>query len=160
MACGIDGMGKVPAGTVSHVVIYPGSVLRELDITPQGILVSPMSEALAKMKKKSNQDAGMSDDVSNEILNDNVNWRSLTWEDGTFSGLLLVFGKGDLYIYCSQNADGVDIQEVVDKGENVGFFEDDAVDITISGLNSDDYTIFAVLAYHDQYFGPFPKKSK
>ena len=102
----------------------------------------------------------MSDDVTNEILNDNVSWRRGSWESGTFSGLLLVFGKGNLYIYCSQRVEGVDIQDVVEKGKSVGIFEDDAVDITISGLSSDDYTIFAVLAYHNQYFGPFPKRLK
>ena len=142
------------------VVVYPGSILRELDITPEGILVTPMREALAKMKEKSHQDAGMSDDVSNEVLNNNIVWRSGTLEDAVFSGLLLVFGKGDLYIYCSMHGNGVTIQDVVLNGKNVGYFEDDAVDITIRGLDSVNYTIFAVLAYNNQYFGPYPTNIK
>ena len=43
------------------------------------------------------------------------------------------------------------------KGKNVGFFVDDAVDITIHGLGSGSYNIYAVLAYNNQYVGPFPK---
>lgn len=63
-----------------------------------------------------NQDAGMSDDTSMRLTKNNVVWRTGSIYDGSFSGLLLVFGKGDLYIYCSQQQTDVDIQEDDQKG--------------------------------------------
>ena len=139
------------------VVVYPASYVGELPITPQGILISPMDVVIAKVRERTNQDASMSDDTSTRLMNNNIVWRTGSVFDGTFTGLLLVFGKGDVYIYCSQHQSGIDIQDVVLKGKNVGFFVDDAVDITIHGLGSGSYIIYAVLAYNNQYVGPFPK---
>ena len=104
-----------------------------------------METVLAKVRERTNQDAGMSDDTSMRLTKNNVVWRTGSIYDGSFSGLLLVFGKGDLYIYCSQQQTDVDIT-------------DNAVDVTVDGLGSGSYTIYAVLAYNDQYVGPFPKK--
>ena len=117
-----------------------------------------METVLAKVRERTNQDAGMSDDTSMRLTKNNVVWRTGSIYDGSFSGLLLVFGKGDLYIYCSQQQTDVDIQEVIKKGRNVGTITDNAVDVTVDGLGSGSYTIYAVLAYNDQYVGPFPKK--
>ena len=142
----------------SIAVVYPPAYVNELPITPQGILVSPMETVLAKVRERTNQDAGMSDDTSMRLTKNNVVWRTGSIYDGSFSGLLLVFGKGDLYIYCSQQQTDVDIQEVIKKGRNVGTITDNAVDVTVDGLGSGSYTIYAVLAYNNQYVGPFPKK--
>lgn len=99
----------------------------------------------------------MSDDSSHSIVNNNLVWRTGTLEGNQFTGLLLVFGKGDIFVHCVPQKTAVDIQEVVTRGKNVGFFEDDAVDITVEGLSDTEYTIYAVFNYNDQYFGPYPK---
>lgn len=116
-----------------------------------------METVYAKVEDRTNHDASMSDDTTSSLLNNNVLWRSGEVFDGEFSGLLMVFGKGDLYIYCSRQSSGVDIQEVVSKGRNVGYVVDDAVDISIKGLGEGGYVVYAVLAYKNQFVGPFSK---
>ena len=139
------------------LVVYPSSYISELPITPAGILTVPMDVVYAKVEDRTHQDASMSDDTAFPLLNNNVVWRSGELSDGEFTGLLMVFGKGDLYIYCSQQTSGVDIQEVVSRGKNVGFVADDAVDISIRGLGDRKYSIYAVLAYKNQFVGPFSR---
>lgn len=136
-------------------MVYPDSFLKELNITPEGVLVNTMEEVNQKLKR--NQDAGMSDDATHGVVNNNLVWRTGTLENNQFVGLLLVFGKGNVFVYCVPKKTAVDIQEVVTKGKNVGFFEDDAVDIVIEGLSDQEYTVYAVFSYNDQYFGPYPK---
>lgn len=138
-----------------YLVVYPGSFLNELNVTPEGILLNTMDEVYAKMRE--NQDAGMSDDLMNGIVNNNLVWRTMTFEKNRIDGLLLVFGKGEVFIYCSTQKGNLEIQDVVLHGKNVGYFEDDAVDIHIDGLTENSYTVYAVFAYNDQYFGPYPK---
>ena len=135
--------------------MYPNSFLNELEITPEGILINTMEEVNSKLKR--NQDAGMSDDSSHVIVNNNLVWRTASLEGNQFIGLLLVFGKGNIFIHCVPQKASVDIQEVVTKGKNVGLFEDDAVDIMVEGLTESEYTVYAVFNYNDQYFGPYPK---
>lgn len=138
-------------------MVYPSSYISELPITPAGVLTVPMDVVYAKVEDRTHQDASMSDDTAFHLLNNNVVWRSGELSGGEFTGLLMVFGKGDLYIYCSRQTSGVDIQEVVSKGKNVGFVTDDAVDISIRGLGEGGYTIYAVLAYKNQFVGPFSR---
>ena len=143
---------------VSHssVVVYPDSFSNQLHITAEGILVDTMKEVYAKLH--SSKDAGLVEGTSHEILNNNVVWRTGVLEDNLFEGLAIVFGKGDLYIYCSNKKTGVTIQDVVTNGKKVGYFEDDAVDIRIEGLNEEEeYAVYAVYAYNNQYFGPYLK---
>lgn len=136
-------------------MVYPDSFLKELDITSEGVLVSSMDEVYSKLNQ--NRDNGLDDSSVNKVVNNNLVWRTVSFEHHTFNGLLLVFGKGDIYIYCSTQKSGVEIQDVVTKGKKVGFFEDDAVDIIVEGLTEAEYTIYAVFAYNNQYFGPYPK---
>ena len=138
-------------------MVYPSSYISELPITPAGILTVPMDVVYAKVEDRTHQDASTSDDMTSSLLNNNVVWRSGELSDGEFTGLLMVFGKGDLYIYCSRQTSGMDIQEVVSKGKNVGFVTDDAVDISIRGLGEGGYAVYAVLAYKNQFVGPFSK---
>ena len=138
------------------VVVYPDSFSNQLHITAEGILVDTMEEVYSKLH--SSKDAGLVEGTSHEILNNNVVWRTGILEDGRFEGLAIVFGKGDLYIYCSNKKTGVTIQDVVTKGKKVGYFEDDAVDIRIEGLGEEEeYAVFAVYVYNNQYFGPYLK---
>lgn len=115
-----------------------------------------MNEKLQVKYKK----GGVENSANAELLNNNLVWRMGEFVEGTFNGLFLVFGKGNVYIYCSGDSAKVDIEDVVSKGKNVGYFEDDRVDVTIRGPIEDSFTAYAVLEYNNQYFGPFPKRMK
>ena len=138
-------------------MVYAGSLINDLDVTPHGILMTPMSKVLELAQSKNDLAVGVKDNFGNDILNNNVVWRYGSLEDGVFKGLFIVFGKGYIYLYCTTQKNGVDFQEVLTNGQNMGFFTDDAIDVIVQGLDSDDYTIFVVLEYHNQLFGPYPR---
>ncbi|KAM7456913.1 hypothetical protein BLSTO_02324 [Blastocystis sp. subtype 1] len=110
---------------------YPGSLLNELRVTEEGVLLNTREEVKEKLQEKYKKKGVTEENANAELLNNNLVWRTGEFADGTFNGLFLVFGKGNVYIYCSGESTGVEIEDVVSKGKKVGYFEDDRVDVTI-----------------------------
>lgn len=134
--------------------------MNELRVTEEGVLLNTKEEVREKLQEKYKKKGVTEENANAELLNNNLVWRTGEFADGAFNGLFLVFGKGNVYIYCSGESTGVEIEDVVSKGKNVGYFEDDRVDVTIRGPIEDSFTAYAVLEYNNQYFGPYPKRMK
>lgn len=135
-------------------------MVSDLTITPEGILLDTIDVVQEKFQAKYKAAPVSGDSGATELLNNNLVWRTGEYADGVFTGLFLVFGKGNVYIYCDGGSAAVEIQDVVKKGKKVGYFEDDRVDVTIRGAIDDSYTAYAVLEYNNQYFGPYQRRMK
>lgn len=54
-----------------------------------------------------------------EIGNYNIQWTSQKLENESFKGVIIVFGKGEVYVYYHKKDSHPTITEVVRKGKNV-----------------------------------------
>ena len=89
--------------------------MNELRVTEEGVLLNTREEVKEKLQEKYKKKGVTEENANAELLNNNLVWRTGEFADGTFNDLFLVFGKGNVYIYCSGESTGVEIEDVVSK---------------------------------------------